>query len=127
MPHIVLEYSSNLPELPDFRALFDDIHQALNRIGGIRLENCKSRARAAEHYYIGDGNPDNAFVHLDVEFVKGRDREVKQAIGQECLQLVKRYYQLHLSDSLQITVKIDDMGHLTTNEKKYQNPLHGGA
>jgi len=109
MPHIVLEYSSNLPELPDFRALFDDIHQALNRIGGIRLENCKSRARAAKHYYIGDGNPDNAFVHLDVEFVKGRSREVKQAIGQECLLLVKRYYHLHLSDSLQITVKIDDI------------------
>ena len=109
MPHIVLEYSSNLPELPDFRALFNDIHHALSRIGGIRLENCKSRARAAEHYYIGDGNPDNAFVHLDVEFVKGRDRELKQAIGRECLQLVKRYYHLHLSDSLQITVKIDDI------------------
>ena len=109
MPHIVLEYSSNLPELADFRALFDDIHQALNRIGGIRLENCKSRARAAEHYYIGDGNPDNAFIHLDVEFVRGRSAEVKQAIGRECLELVKRYYHLHRSDLLQITVKIDDI------------------
>ncbi len=58
MPHIVLEYSDNLPELPDFRALFDEIHQA---------------------------------------------------IGRECLQLVKRYYHLHLSDALQITVKIDDI------------------
>lgn len=109
MPHIVLEYSSNLPELADFRALFDDIHRALNRIGGIRLENCKSRARVAEHYYIGDGNPDNAFIHLDVEFVRGRSAEVKQEIGRECLELVKHYYHLHLSDLLQITVKIDDI------------------
>jgi 5-carboxymethyl-2-hydroxymuconate isomerase len=109
MPHIVLEYSENLPELPDFRALFDDIHQALNRVGGIKIENCKSRARVAEHCYIGDGDPDNAFVHLDIEFVKGRSAEVKQAIGRECLDLVKRYYHLHLSDALQITVKIDDI------------------
>lgn len=109
MPHIVLEYSANLPELPDFRALFDDIHHALNRIGGIRLENCKSRARAAQHYYVGDGHPDNAFVHLDVEFVEGRSAEVKQAIGRECLGLVKRYYNQHLSEAMQITVKIDDI------------------
>jgi len=109
MPHIVLEYSANLSELPDFRALFDDIHQALHRIGAIKIENCKSRAHVAEHCYIGDGNPDNAFIHLDIEFVKGRSAEVKQAIGRECLDLVKRYYHLHLSDALQITVKIDDI------------------
>lgn len=109
MPHIVLEYSANIPELTDFSALFDDLHQALNRIGGIKLDNCKSRARAASHYYIGDGNPDNAFIHLDIEFIKGRSAEVKQAIGRECLDLVKRYYHLHLSDALQITVKIDDI------------------
>ena len=97
MPHIVLEYSENLPELPDFSALFNDIHQASNRIGGIKLDNCKSRTRVAEHCYIGGGDPDNAFIHLDIEFVKGRSDEVKQ------------YYHQHLSDALQITVKIDDI------------------
>lgn len=109
MPHIVLEYSENLPQLPDFRALFDDIHQALNRIGGIRIENCKSRARMASHCYIGDGSADNAFIHLHIEFVEGRSAEVKQAIGNECLELVKRYYHLHLSERLQITLKIEDI------------------
>ena len=109
MPHVVLEYSDNLSPLPDFRALFDDIHRALNRIGGIRLDNCKSRARAASHCYIGDGNPANAFIHLGVEFVAGRSPEVKQAIGQECLDLLQRHYQPQLSERLQITVKIDDI------------------
>lgn len=109
MPHIVLEYSDNLPPLPDFRLLFDDIHQALKRIGGIRLENCKSRARAASHCYIGDGDADNAFIHLGVEFVAGRSAEIKKAIGQECLDLLKRHYEPQLSERLQITVKIDDI------------------
>ena len=109
MPHIVLEYSDNLPALADFRALFDDIHLTLNRIGGIKIENCKSRAYAASHCYIGDGNPDNAFIHLDVEFVEGRSDEVKRSIGHECLELLQRHYQLHLSETLQITVKIEDI------------------
>ena len=109
MPHIVLEYSENLPQLLDSSALFGDIHQALNRIGGIRLENCKSRARMASDCYIGDGSKDNAFVHLDIEFVEGRSAEVKQAIGRECLDLLKQYYRQHLSERLQITVKIHDI------------------
>ncbi len=109
MPHIVLEYSQNLPELPDFRALFDDIHQVLHRVGGIRLDNCKSRARPAEHVYIGDGDPDSAFIHVDIEFLAGRSLEIRQAIGRECLDLVKRYYHLHLSDALQITVRVGEV------------------
>ena len=75
MPHIVLEYSANLYDLPSFSALFAEIHQVLHREGGIRLENCKSRARAAHHYFIADGSPDHAFVHLNIEFVKGRSDE----------------------------------------------------
>ncbi len=109
MPHIVLEYSENLPDLPDFRALFDDIHQVLHRVGGIRLDNCKSRARRAGHVYVGDGNPENAFIHLDIAFIAGRSLEIRQAIGRECLELVRRYYHLHLSEALQITVQVGEI------------------
>jgi 5-carboxymethyl-2-hydroxymuconate isomerase len=65
--------------------------------------------RGAAHCHIGNGDPDNAFIHLDIEFVEGRSAEIKRAIGGQCLELVKRYYHLHLSDALQITVKIDDI------------------
>jgi len=45
MPHLILEYSSGLAGLPDFSALFGDTHQVPQRIGGIFLDSCKSRAR----------------------------------------------------------------------------------
>ena len=109
MPHIILEFSANLYELPSFSELFADIHQVLHQTGGIRLENCKSRTRIANHYFIADGNPNHAFIHLTIEFIKGRSAEIKQAIGQECLQLVKDYYQAQITERLQITVKIDDI------------------
>ncbi|MFT5503949.1 MAG: 5-carboxymethyl-2-hydroxymuconate isomerase [Gammaproteobacteria bacterium] len=109
MPHNILEYSANLPRLENFSELFDGLHQTLNKVGGIKLGNCKSRARMAEDFYVGDGGSANAFIHLDVEFVQGRSTEVKRQIGQEALDLLKQYYADHLNDDLQITVNIRDI------------------
>ena len=85
MPQIVLEYSSNLPAVSDFRGLFGDIHQTLQDVAGIRLHNCKSRARVAEDYFIGSGEANNAFVHLQIRFIEGRTPAVKLAVGEQCL------------------------------------------
>lgn len=109
MPHIVLEYSDNLPAAPDFGALFADIHAALHRLGGIKLENCKSRARAAQHCHVGDGDPGNGFIHLEVEFLAGREADARQAIGRECLELIRRHYGELLTDAAQITVRVADI------------------
>ena len=109
MPHNVLEYSANIPKLDSYAPLFSELHRILNEIGGIRLGNCKSRARAAEDFFIGDGKTGNAFIHLDVEFVIGRSEAVKRQIGQQCLDVLKKYYAEQLNDDLQITVNIRDI------------------
>ncbi len=109
MPHVTLEYSANLPELASYTPLFSEIHTALHEIAGINLGNCKSRARKAEPFHIADGNAAHAFIHLNIEFVEGRSAQVKQALGSECLALLKRHYQARLNDQLQITVNIIDI------------------
>lgn len=109
MPHVTLEYSANLPELAAYAPLFSEIHAVLQDIGGIKLANCKSRARKAEPFHIGDGDSAHAFIHLNIEFVEGRSAQLKQAIGNECLALLKRHYQAQLNDELQITVNIVDI------------------
>jgi len=110
VPHIVLEYSSNLSEVTDLKALFASLHHTLQDIGGIRLDNCKSRARVAENYLIGDGESDNAFVHLQIRFIEGRRLSLKQAIGEQCLKILKQYYKQSMEVmELQITVEIDDL------------------
>jgi 5-carboxymethyl-2-hydroxymuconate isomerase len=109
MPHNVLEYSANIPRLDNFSELFAELHQILNKVGGIKLGNCKSRARMAEDFYVGDGSSANAFIHLDVEFVQGRSTDVKRQIGQKSLNLLKQHYADHLTDDLQITINIRDI------------------
>ncbi|MFT5114048.1 MAG: 5-carboxymethyl-2-hydroxymuconate isomerase [Parasphingorhabdus sp.] len=109
MPHIVLEYSANIPPLADFAKCFVGLHKILNDMGGIKLANCKSRARVADIYFVGDGADQNAFIHLNIEFVEGRSKKQKQQIGNACLEHLTQSYKDQLSDNLQITVQVEDI------------------
>ncbi len=114
MPQLILEQSANLPPPADHSALFAEIHAALQRIGGIRLANCKSRLRVAEHYHIGDGREELAFAHLDVSFIAGRSEAVKRDIGAACLAILCRHYGVDSAadaadEHLQITVRVGDI------------------
>lgn len=109
MPHPVLEYSANIDCPPDLPVLFGRLHEVLAETGGIRRDNCKSRARPADPFLVGSGSESDAFVHLDIRLLQGRPSEVKQAIGQQLLNLLQNWFQ-HSSDRLrlQITVEIQD-------------------
>lgn len=110
MPHLVLEYSANVDCPPDLPVLFRQLHEVLAETGGIRRDNCKSRARPADPFLVGSGSESDAFVHLDIRFLEGRPAEVKQALGQQALDLLLGWFQ-NSSDrlQLQITVEIQDI------------------
>ncbi|MFW9916725.1 MAG: 5-carboxymethyl-2-hydroxymuconate Delta-isomerase [Candidatus Thorarchaeota archaeon] len=110
MPQILLEYSANIKETIGFENLFADIHNVMSNTGGARKENCKSRLLRHSNYYIGDGKPQNAFVHLEVQWLEGRTIEVVSTLGEELLALLKKYYQGVIENyNLQITVHIKDI------------------
>ncbi len=110
MPRIVLEYSLNTTDAIDFAQLFTDIHRTINTTGNVKITNCKSRAIGYKDYFIGSGGLTNAFVHLEVQWLEGRSPEVKSQLGEELLDLLKKYYQSTLTEfDLQITVHITDI------------------
>lgn len=110
MPHIILEYSENIDLPGDKKELFGRIHQILNTVAGIRLENCKSRALMHMDYCIGDGESNNAFVHLDVRFMEGRTGAIKSRIGKALLELLKSRFTMDPEDKkVQITVEVRDI------------------
>ena len=108
MPHLTLEYTDNVSDPEDMRETMLKMHRVLNETGGIRLANCKSRSRRLDTYAVGDGSPDNAFLHLDVRFMEGRPDEVKRTIGNELLQILREDFSEAGLD-LQITVEIRDI------------------
>ncbi|MFQ5649544.1 MAG: 5-carboxymethyl-2-hydroxymuconate Delta-isomerase [bacterium] len=110
MPHLTLEYTSNIHLEVDFQTLFLELHQVLERVGGIEIENCKSRARRVEEYLVGDGSGNQAFVHLEVRFLTGRPLELKRKIGEALLSRVHSCYQAAMTPTgVQITVEMREM------------------
>lgn len=110
MPHITLEYSSNLDQDVDFDGLFAQIHSVLADEGGLKIGNCKSRATKVGTYYIGDGADNYAFVHADVRFLEGRSVDAKQQISGSILAILKDCYASSLETwDLQITVEVRDI------------------
>lgn len=109
MPHLILEYSSNVREKDDLGSLFPKLHQILVAVGSASLESCKSRAVAHGIYYIGNGEIKNAFVHLEIWLKEGRPLKIREKIGEEMLKTLGLYFSKSLKElDLQITVGLVD-------------------
>jgi 5-carboxymethyl-2-hydroxymuconate isomerase len=112
MPHLTLEYSANLPPEVASVDLLHRLHGTLDRVAGVRVGNCKSRARAVSPFVVGDREPDGAFVHLDVRLMEGRPIEVRQALGDALLALLVEAYGADRA-GLQVTVEIGEIARQT--------------
>ena len=109
MPQITLEYTGNL-EAPDFQATFSELHRILTDAGGVRLDNCKSRALRRDDFFVGDGADRHAFVHLTLRLLAGRDPNWKRDVGQKFLDVLIRAFRQDIEHKdVQITVTIEDI------------------
>ena len=106
MPHLTLEYTSNLATTPPTPDLLLTVHRLLEAVAGIRTENCKSRWREVEECVVGSGDPDSAFVHLEVRFLEGRALEVQQAVGEGALGVLKDHF-LPGPDGVDVQITVD--------------------
>ncbi len=104
MPHIILEHSANL-EISSYNSIFSDIHSILEQYVSANPKNCRSRARVASHYYVGNGEQENKFLHLDINLLSGRTDDAKKECGRILLDKLKTVFT---DTKLQITVKLSD-------------------
>jgi 5-carboxymethyl-2-hydroxymuconate isomerase len=110
MPHVILEYSDNLLDTPDLQAFWARLHPALVQTSGCRLADIKSRAYRAEPFRMGDGNPDNAFAHLTIRLLEGRDSAAREHIGRTALELLAESFPRTLAERpFDLTVELADM------------------
>ncbi len=81
MPHIVVEYSSNLEAQVSPRRLVDSLHHAALATGVFPLGGLRTRAERREIYAVADGDPDNAFVAVVARIGEGRDAETRKRVA----------------------------------------------
>ena len=87
MPHIVMEYSSNLTQSVDFERLLDALHQILGSFESFETDRIKSRSLELDHYLVGRER-DRGLVHVVVSFSRGRSEDLRVEIGQRLLDLL---------------------------------------
>ena len=88
MPHIIVEYSSNLEDCLAIDQLLRSIHQAALTHPTIPLAGLRTRAERRENYLIADGNSRHIFiailVRLNADRGDGPMIEVRVLVTDAC-------------------------------------------
>lgn len=105
LPHITLEYSANLEQRADMKALCMHVRDAALATGLFETGAIRVRAFRCDHYAIADDHPDDAFVHIDIRIGRGRTEEDKKMLGQAVFdraaeELAPQFETPHLALSL---------------------------
>ena len=118
MPHLIIEYSSNLEEKLDFKALVTHMHQAAATSGVFPLKGIRTRCARRDTYRIADGHSDNGFVHVLAKIGHGRSEETRTQASDHLFaaltDFLDSYYQTH---PLAISLEIQQIDPLTSRKR----------
>ena len=104
MPHIIVEYSSNMPDL-DVNALLEALHATLGLQEGVDPARIKTRAHKLDHFLVGKDETEGKMAHVTLLILEGRDLVLKQQFG-------KALYETLIAstpDDCTVTLEIRDM------------------
>lgn len=108
MPQLTLEYTDNLKF--DVQSLLERLHSELIATGAINLKGIKSRAIRHSEYRIADGNPEYAFVSVNLLIREGRPVDVQKDMTQRVLAVLKETFGQRFETSyLSLSVDIKEM------------------
>src|SRR5215470_11273302 len=96
MPHIILEYSSNLSDDAALSKLLDKLHASLGDTESFESERIKCRTLRCETYHVGRDR--RGFVHATVLFSPGRPEAMRQQLSRRLLDILMRDDTLGAAD-----------------------------
>ena len=91
MPHFTIEYSANLDARVDMTKTVEVVRKAAIETGIFPLGGIRVRAVRCEHYAIGDGNPDFAFLDMLLRLGEGRDLKARKEAGEHIFRALSAY------------------------------------
>jgi 5-carboxymethyl-2-hydroxymuconate isomerase len=91
MPHFTIEYSANLNARVDMAGVVEVVRKAAVETGIFPLGGIRVRAVRCEHYAIGDGNPDFAFLDMLLRLGEGRDLQTRKSAGEHIFRVLSAH------------------------------------
>ena len=80
MPHLIIEYSSNLREHIAPEAFVEHVHAFAEDSGEYPPRSVRTRTEERTEYRVGDGSPANGFIHIVLRVRPGRDHAQKRKL-----------------------------------------------
>jgi len=82
LPHLTIEYSSNLEQVVDMEALVQVMHDVAAGIDALPLGGLRTRAERRDLYRVADCHAENAFVNVTLRIAPTRSVDERKAIGE---------------------------------------------
>lgn len=93
MPHLIVEYSSNLEAQMDLDGLMTKLRDRAVACGVFPLGGIRVRGVRRDRYLVADGAPENGFVHLTARIGHGRDVETRRAAAEALFEVLTSHMQ----------------------------------
>ena len=108
MPHLTLEYTSNLSNFSPTAAL-TAINAATLASGLFEEADIKSRAIALDTFQIGGGAAASGFAHVRIALLAGRTSEVRKALADAVLTALTAAVNRQNGLEIQLSVETVDL------------------
>lgn len=107
MPHVRIDYSSNLDRIVQAERLVGLVHEAVLATGHFPRWGVRTFARSVEQFRVAEDVEDAAFIQVVVRISPGRDLATRQAIGRAvfdtlCVPLQPLFAQRRLGCQVEV-------------------------
>jgi 5-carboxymethyl-2-hydroxymuconate isomerase len=111
MPHIILEYSSNISH-QIIQLIEKNIFKEIGFIeGNFNALDCKFRSISFDHYAIADFEVlDSSFIHISFKILSTRSLEIRKKLSEKVFQIAERIiFQEGLDFKIHLSVEVIEM------------------
>ncbi|WNJ87936.1 hypothetical protein [Bosea sp. 685] len=78
MPHIIIEATATAAKLVAPAQLVESLHEAACAVEGYPTPGVRTRLHLIEHFKMADGDPEGAFVHVNIRIGGGFTSDAKR-------------------------------------------------
>jgi 5-carboxymethyl-2-hydroxymuconate isomerase len=89
VPQTSVDYSQGLAF--DGRGFAAELHPLVAELVDSPVESCKTRFRAVEEEFLGDGDPGRSAVYVRLRILAGRPVEVRAELAERVLALLEKH------------------------------------
>ncbi|MET1115712.1 MAG: 5-carboxymethyl-2-hydroxymuconate Delta-isomerase [Comamonas sp.] len=109
MPHLYVEYTSNLAGLPEQQMLTELVASVCEHPSILEELDVKARIAPTQQYVIGTGSGPRGFIHADLRLMSGRTPEAKKELSDRVAEVLRRLTPHPEGMLVQVSVEISDM------------------